>query len=69
WKHVEDFIPMGSKEEAKRLKWKGFNLEQEHVKKQKTSEEDLEIEKSTKEIPEEKMKEMMQLVPVEYVYV
>nr|GFB73752.1 hypothetical protein [Tanacetum cinerariifolium] len=27
WKHVEDFIPVGSKEEAKRLKRKGFNLE------------------------------------------
>nr|GEW88909.1 hypothetical protein [Tanacetum cinerariifolium] len=44
WKHVEDFIPMGSKEEAERLKRKGLNLE-------------------------EKMKEMMQLVPVEDVYV
>nr|GEV74824.1 putative reverse transcriptase domain-containing protein [Tanacetum cinerariifolium] len=69
WKHVEDFIPMGSKEEAERLKRKGLNLEQEHVKKQKTSEEAPEIEKSTEEIPEEKMKEMMQLVPVEDVYV
>nr|GEX62927.1 hypothetical protein [Tanacetum cinerariifolium] len=56
WKHVEDFIPMGSKEEAERLKRKWFNLEQEHVKKQKTSEEAFEIEKSTEEIPEEKMK-------------
>nr|GEU96993.1 hypothetical protein [Tanacetum cinerariifolium] len=28
WKHVEDFIPMGSKEEAERLKRKGLNLEQ-----------------------------------------
>nr|GEW75055.1 reverse transcriptase domain-containing protein [Tanacetum cinerariifolium] len=27
---VEDFIPMGSKEEAERLKRKGLNLEQEH---------------------------------------
>nr|GEY52149.1 hypothetical protein [Tanacetum cinerariifolium] len=69
WKHVEDFIPMGSKEETERLKRKGFNLEQEHVKKQKTSEEAHEIEKSTEEIPKEKMKEMMQLVPVEEVYV
>nr|GEW77666.1 hypothetical protein [Tanacetum cinerariifolium] len=64
-KQVEDFIPMGSKEEAERLKKKGLNLEQEHVKKQKSSEEALEMEKST----EEKMKEMMQLVPVEDVYV
>nr|GFC61815.1 leucine-rich repeat protein [Tanacetum cinerariifolium] len=29
WKHVEDFIPMGSKEESKRLKRKGLNLEKE----------------------------------------
>nr|GEX00135.1 putative ribonuclease H-like domain-containing protein [Tanacetum cinerariifolium] len=69
WKQVEDFIPMGSKEETKRLKRKGLNLEQEHVKKQKTSEEALKIEKSTEEISEEKMKEMMQLVPVEDIYV
>nr|GEY83659.1 hypothetical protein [Tanacetum cinerariifolium] len=39
WKLVEDFIPIGSKEEAERLKRKGFNLEQEKAKKQKTSEE------------------------------
>nr|GFD28744.1 hypothetical protein [Tanacetum cinerariifolium] len=69
WKQVEDFIPMGSKKEAERLKRKGLNLEQEHVKKQKSSEEAPEIEKSTEEITEEKMKEMMQLVPVEDVYV
>nr|GFB64935.1 hypothetical protein [Tanacetum cinerariifolium] len=62
---------LGWKEEAERLKrkGKGLNLEQEHVKKQKTSEEDPEIEKSTEEIFEEKIKEMMQLVPVEDVYV
>nr|GFB02854.1 hypothetical protein [Tanacetum cinerariifolium] len=59
WKQVEDFIPMGSKEEAKRLKRKGLNLEQEHVKKQKSSEEAPEMEKYTKEITKEKMKEMM----------
>nr|GEW66881.1 retrotransposon Gag domain-containing protein [Tanacetum cinerariifolium] len=69
WKQVEDFILMGSKEEAKRLKRKGLNLEQEHVKKQKSSEEAPEMEKSTEEITEEKMKEIMQLVPVEDVYV
>nr|GEU94020.1 hypothetical protein [Tanacetum cinerariifolium] len=65
WKQVKDFIPMGSNEEAERLKWKGLNLEQEHVKKQKTSEEAPEIE----EISEEKIKDIMQLVPVEDVYV
>nr|GEY67194.1 hypothetical protein [Tanacetum cinerariifolium] len=69
WKLVEDFIPMGSKEEAKMLKRKGFNLEQEKAKKQKTSEEVPDKKKSPKEIPEEKVKEMMQLVPIEEVYV
>nr|GFB87351.1 hypothetical protein [Tanacetum cinerariifolium] len=39
WKSVKDFILMGSKEEVERLKRKGFNLEQEKAKKQKTSEE------------------------------
>nr|GFC01581.1 hypothetical protein [Tanacetum cinerariifolium] len=55
----------GSKEETKRLKRKGLNLEKEQVKKQKSSEEPPEIETSTDEFTEEKMKEMMQLVPVE----
>nr|GEX11279.1 hypothetical protein [Tanacetum cinerariifolium] len=36
---MEDFIPMGSKEEAERIKRKGLSLEQESAKKQKTSEE------------------------------
>nr|GFA54383.1 hypothetical protein [Tanacetum cinerariifolium] len=67
WKLVEDFIPMGSKEEAERLKRKGFNLEQEKAKKQKTSKEVPDKEKSPEEIPEEKVKEMMQLVPIEEV--
>nr|GFB35471.1 hypothetical protein [Tanacetum cinerariifolium] len=66
---VEDFIPIGSKEETERLKRKGLNLEKEQVKKQKSSKEAPEIETSTEEITKEKMKEMMQLVPVEDVYV
>nr|GEX00959.1 hypothetical protein [Tanacetum cinerariifolium] len=57
---VENFIPMGSKEETERLKRKGLNLEREQVKKQKSSEEAPEIETSTEEFTEEKMKEMMQ---------
>nr|GEX08836.1 reverse transcriptase domain-containing protein [Tanacetum cinerariifolium] len=69
WKQVEDFIPMGSKEETERLKRKGLNLEKEQVKKQKSSEEAHEIKTSTEEFTEEKMKEMMQLVLVEDVYV
>nr|GFB91555.1 hypothetical protein [Tanacetum cinerariifolium] len=66
---VEDFIPIGLKEETERLKRKVLNLEKEQVKKQKSSEEAPEIETSTEELTEEKIKEMMQLVPVEDVYV
>nr|GEX84871.1 putative ribonuclease H-like domain-containing protein [Tanacetum cinerariifolium] len=69
WKQMEDFIPMGSKEETKRIKRKGLNLEQESAKKQKTSKEVLEEAMSFEEVSEEKVKEMMQLVPIEEVYV
>nr|GEY28952.1 hypothetical protein [Tanacetum cinerariifolium] len=65
WKQFQDFILLGSKEEAERFKRKGLRLEQESVKNLKTSEE----VKATKEVPEEKVKEMMQLVPIEEVYV
>nr|GEY54404.1 copia protein [Tanacetum cinerariifolium] len=68
-KQMEDFIPMGSKEEAERIKRKGINLEQESAKKQKSSEEITEEAKSPEEVPEEKVKEMMNLVPIEEVYV
>nr|GEV80535.1 synaptobrevin, longin-like domain protein [Tanacetum cinerariifolium] len=62
WKQIEDFIPMGSKEEAERLKRKGLRLEHKSAKKLKTSEEVPEEVKSYEEVPEEKVKEMMQLV-------
>nr|GEW50486.1 hypothetical protein [Tanacetum cinerariifolium] len=68
WK-MEDFVPMGSKEEAERFKRKGISFEQESVKKQKISEEVPEEVKSHDEVPEEKVKEMIQLVPIEEVYV
>nr|GEZ15241.1 hypothetical protein [Tanacetum cinerariifolium] len=61
-------IPMGSIEEAERLKRKGRSLEQESVKKLKTSEEVTEEAKSPDEVPEEKVEEMMQLVPIEEVH-
>nr|GEW58219.1 hypothetical protein [Tanacetum cinerariifolium] len=69
WKQLEDFISMGSKEEAERLKRKGLSLEQESVKKLKTLEIVPEEVKSPDEVPEEKVKEMMQLVPSEELYV
>nr|GEY74137.1 hypothetical protein [Tanacetum cinerariifolium] len=62
---IEDFIPMGPKEETKRFKRKGLKLEQVSEKKLKTSEEVPEEVKATEEVPGDKVKEMMQLVPVE----
>nr|GEU51117.1 hypothetical protein [Tanacetum cinerariifolium] len=59
WKQFEDFVPMSSKEERERVKRKWLKLEQGSAKKIKTS----------KEVFEEDLKEMMQLVPVEEVYV
>nr|GEZ35943.1 hypothetical protein [Tanacetum cinerariifolium] len=71
-----EFVPTASpivtsysKRKGKEVMVESDTPKKKHVKKQKTSEEALEIEKSTKEIPEEKMKEMMQLFPVEEVYV
>nr|GEX37535.1 hypothetical protein [Tanacetum cinerariifolium] len=52
WNQIEDFIPMASKEEGERFKRKGLRLEQGSAKKMKTSEE----------VSEEDLKEMMQLV-------
>nr|GEV25755.1 hypothetical protein [Tanacetum cinerariifolium] len=69
YKQMEDFIPMGSKEEAKRYKRKGIRFDQESSKKLKSSEEVIKEAKSTAKIPKEKIKEMMQLIPIEEVYV
>nr|GFA48207.1 hypothetical protein [Tanacetum cinerariifolium] len=69
YKQMEDFIPMGSKEEAERYKRKGIRSDQESSKKLKSSEEVIKEAKSTAKIPEEKIKEMMQLTPIEEVYV
>nr|GFB87667.1 hypothetical protein [Tanacetum cinerariifolium] len=68
-KRIEDFTPMGSKEEAERAKRQGIILEKEQVKKQKLSEEAPESKSPTEEVSEDRIKEMMQLVPVEDVYV
>nr|GEZ31746.1 hypothetical protein [Tanacetum cinerariifolium] len=57
------------KGEAAWLKRKGIRSEQESANKQKISEEVLEEVKSSVEVPEEKIKEMMQLVAIEEVYV
>nr|GEU85345.1 hypothetical protein [Tanacetum cinerariifolium] len=69
YKQIEDFFPMGSMEEAERIKRKGINKEQESAKKQKSSEKITEEAKYPEEVPKEKVKEMMNLVPIEEVYV
>nr|GEZ21233.1 hypothetical protein [Tanacetum cinerariifolium] len=69
WKQLHDFVPIGSKEEAERFKRKGTRFEQESTKKLKTSEEVPEEVKSPDEVAKEMVKEVMQLVPIEEVYV
>nr|GEU98755.1 hypothetical protein [Tanacetum cinerariifolium] len=69
WKQIKDFILIGSKEETKKFKRKGLIIEQVSKKKLKTSEEVPEEVKATEEVPKDKVKEMMQLVPIEEMYV
>nr|GEX23774.1 hypothetical protein [Tanacetum cinerariifolium] len=57
WKQIEDFVPMSSTKEAQRVKRKGLKLDEGSAKRMKTSKD------------EEDLKGMMQLVPVEEVYV
>nr|GEX79758.1 hypothetical protein [Tanacetum cinerariifolium] len=59
WKQLEDFVPMSSKEEGERVKRKGLKLDQWSAKRMKTF----------KDVSEEDLKGMMQLVPLEEVYV
>nr|GEV02290.1 hypothetical protein [Tanacetum cinerariifolium] len=59
WKQYEDFIPMSSKEESERVKRQGLKIDQWSAKSMKTSED----------VSEEELKGMMQLVPLEEVYV
>nr|GEY13408.1 hypothetical protein [Tanacetum cinerariifolium] len=59
WKQLEDFMPMSSKEEGKRVKRKGLKLDQRSAKRMKTSQD----------VSKEDLKGMMQLVPLKEVYV
>nr|GEY37913.1 putative ribonuclease H-like domain-containing protein [Tanacetum cinerariifolium] len=59
WKQLEDFVPMSSKEEGERIKRQGLKIDQGSSKRMKTS----------KDVSEEELKGMMQLVPLEEVYV
>nr|GEU31529.1 putative ribonuclease H-like domain-containing protein [Tanacetum cinerariifolium] len=66
---VEDSIPIGSKEEAKKFKRKGTRFKQEGAKKLKISEEVPEEVKLPDEVTKKKIKQMMQLVPIKEVYI
>nr|GEY50271.1 hypothetical protein [Tanacetum cinerariifolium] len=55
--------------EAAWLKRKGIRSEQESAKKKKTTEEVPEEVKSCDEIPKEKIKELIRIIPIEEVYV
>nr|GEW86751.1 hypothetical protein [Tanacetum cinerariifolium] len=59
WKQLEDFVPMSSKEESERVKRQGLKIDQGSSKRMKTSED----------VSDEELKGMMQLVPLEEVYV
>nr|GEZ92386.1 hypothetical protein [Tanacetum cinerariifolium] len=59
WKQLEDFVPMSSKKESERVKSQGLKIDQGSAKRVNTS----------KSVSEEELKGMMQLVPLEEVYV
>nr|GFB10870.1 hypothetical protein [Tanacetum cinerariifolium] len=59
WKQFEDFVPMSSKEESGRVKRQGLKIDQGSSKRMKISES----------ASEEELKRMMQLVPLEEVYI
>nr|GEV09304.1 copia protein [Tanacetum cinerariifolium] len=75
WEKMQDFMPMNSKLESKRLKRPGIQLDKERSKKLKTAEasgtEPFQEQQSEdlKELSEEELKKMMVLVPVEELYI
>ncbi|GJZ12679.1 putative ribonuclease H-like domain-containing protein [Tanacetum coccineum] len=75
WKQLQDFVPMNFKTESERVKRPGIQLVHESSKKLKTakasgSEPSQEQQtKEPKELYEEELKKMMQIVPVKEVYI
>ncbi|GKB39911.1 hypothetical protein Tco_0884853 [Tanacetum coccineum] len=75
WKQMQDFMPMNSKLESKRIKRLGIQLVQESFKKLKTakalgSEPSQEQQtKDPKELSKEELKKMMEIVIVEEFYI
>nr|GEX62830.1 reverse transcriptase domain-containing protein [Tanacetum cinerariifolium] len=60
---LEDFVPVSSKEESKRVKIQGLKIDQGSSKRVKTS------KSVSKGVSEEELKGMMDLVPLEEVYI
>ncbi|GKE06489.1 hypothetical protein Tco_1398507, partial [Tanacetum coccineum] len=75
WEKIQDFVPMDSKLESERLKRPGIQLAQKSSKKLKTAKasgSELPQEQQTKEpkeLSEEELKKMMEIVPAEEVYI
>nr|GEV17833.1 uncharacterized mitochondrial protein AtMg00810-like [Tanacetum cinerariifolium] len=72
---MQDFMPMNSKLECKRLKRPGIQLDKERSKKLKTAKASStkpsqeQQSEDPKELSEEKLKKMMELVPVKELYI
>nr|GEV42711.1 hypothetical protein [Tanacetum cinerariifolium] len=75
WEKMQDFVPMNSKLESKRLKRPGIQFDKERFKKLKTAEAlgteptQEQQSKEPKELSEEELKKMMELVPVEELHI
>nr|GEX91955.1 hypothetical protein [Tanacetum cinerariifolium] len=75
WEKMQDFMPMNSKIESKRLKRPGIQLDKERCKKLKTTEasgtepSQEQHSEDPKELSREELKKMMELVPVEELYI
>ncbi|GJX29967.1 hypothetical protein Tco_0238046 [Tanacetum coccineum] len=75
WKQLQDFMPMNYKTESERVKRPGIQLAQESSKRLKTakasrSEPSQENQiRDSKELSEEELKKMMEIVPIEEVYI
>nr|GFC09853.1 hypothetical protein [Tanacetum cinerariifolium] len=75
WEKMKDFVPMNSKLESERLKRPRIQLDKERFKKLKTAKasgtESTQEQQSKEltELSEEELKKMMELVPVEELYI
>nr|GEX64330.1 hypothetical protein [Tanacetum cinerariifolium] len=75
WEKMQDCMPMNSRLESKRLKRPGIQLDKERFKKLKiakalgTEPTQEQQSEEPKELSEEELKKMMELVPVEELYI